>query len=361
MRKSAMPSQQRKRLEGAPAPAREQLGHLGFQPRRRREVHFVQIVDEEHVDAVDAEPLQAVLVAPHHAVVRIVVAQRELAPARPRVGRERCGGARGTHAPNDITRRSSEEQLARWRAAAERDRTAVRDRRPELGNWTAPSPSPPPASCEQPVGFRRQEVASTGTPTEPGASASTEFPTGKLLLLAETHTRYLVCEDPSGLRVVDVHRATCVLVRDALRRGIERGGVRAQRLLFPVMVEATESACDALETNTITAVLGFDARRAGPTSVAIHSMPHPLAGRAPEPLIRIVIDAVTRDRKDWIALSDALSATVLSSAEQNASAAFTTEAPAAVIARLERLGEAAVQEATVATIPWSELERRSRR
>ena len=65
-----------KLLERAVAPAIEQLAHTRVRRATRSVAHHVHVVHEEDVDAILAEPFQARLVRPHHAVVRVVVVKR---------------------------------------------------------------------------------------------------------------------------------------------------------------------------------------------------------------------------------------------------------------------------------------------
>ena len=51
----------------------------------------VEIVDEQEVDAVDAEALQAVLERAHHAIVAVVEDGLEFEPADPLAAIERAG------------------------------------------------------------------------------------------------------------------------------------------------------------------------------------------------------------------------------------------------------------------------------
>ena len=77
-------------FQRAPA-AGVELVQIRRRPRLGLEVPGVEVVDQQDVDAVDAEPLQAVLERAHHAVVAVVEHGVELEPAEPFAALERAG------------------------------------------------------------------------------------------------------------------------------------------------------------------------------------------------------------------------------------------------------------------------------
>ena len=66
-----------------PEAAVVQLGQIGRHPRIGGVMRDVQVMDQQQIDAWQAEALQAVLEAAHHAVVAVVEAVLELEPAAP--------------------------------------------------------------------------------------------------------------------------------------------------------------------------------------------------------------------------------------------------------------------------------------
>ena len=71
----------------------------------------IEIVDQQHVDAVDAEALQAVLERAHHAVVAVVQDRLEFEAAAPFAARERPGLQRAAQRAADLA--GNDELVAR--------------------------------------------------------------------------------------------------------------------------------------------------------------------------------------------------------------------------------------------------------
>lgn len=107
--------------------------------------------------------------------------------------------------------------------------------------WT-----PPPEAASHPLGVARGQVAAT----------------------------YIVAEAEDGLILVDQHAAHERLVLERMRRAMADGGVRAQSLLLPEVVELDEPACDRLESRASElAEMGLELERFGPRAVLVRATP----------------------------------------------------------------------------------------
>ena len=85
---------------------------------------------------------------------------------------------------------------------------------------------------------------------------------------------YIVAEAEDGLVLVDQHAAHERLVLERIRAGATNGGVSAQRLLLPDVVELDEVACDRLEARAgELAAFGLDIERFGPAAMLVRSTP----------------------------------------------------------------------------------------
>ena len=85
---------------------------------------------------------------------------------------------------------------------------------------------------------------------------------------------YIVAEAEDGLVLVDQHAAHERLVLERIRAGVGDGGVAAQRLLLPDVVELEETACDRLEARSAElAAFGLDIERFGPAAMLVRSTP----------------------------------------------------------------------------------------
>jgi DNA mismatch repair protein MutL len=85
---------------------------------------------------------------------------------------------------------------------------------------------------------------------------------------------YIVAEAADGLVLVDQHAAHERLVLERIRAAATGGGVSAQRLLLPDVVELDETACDRLEAAAGgLATFGLDIERFGPCAMLVRGTP----------------------------------------------------------------------------------------
>jgi DNA mismatch repair protein MutL len=109
-----------------------------------------------------------------------------------------------------------------------------------------PASAPVPVAVSHPLGVARGQVAAT----------------------------YIVAEAEDGLVLVDQHAAHERLVLERMRRAMAAGGVAAQALLLPEVVELDESACDRLEARlSEMAELGLELDRFGPRAMLVRAVP----------------------------------------------------------------------------------------
>ena len=109
-----------------------------------------------------------------------------------------------------------------------------------------PAAAPVPAGGRSPLGVARGQVART----------------------------YIVAEAEDGLVLVDQHAAHERLVLERMRRAVAAGGVAAQALLLPEVVELDEPGCDRLEARSgELAELGLEIERFGPCAVLVRATP----------------------------------------------------------------------------------------
>lgn len=167
-----------------------------------------------------------------------------------------------------------------------------------------PAEAPPPAAVEHPLGVARGQVAAT----------------------------YIVAEAEDGLVLVDQHAAHERLVLERMRRAVADGGVHAQALLLPEVVELEETACDRLEARAAElAELGLELERFGPKAVLVRATPALLSAGDAAGLVADLADELAaydealslKERLDHVAATMACHGSVragrlLSVAEMNA-------------------------------------------
>jgi DNA mismatch repair protein MutL len=169
---------------------------------------------------------------------------------------------------------------------------------------TEPAYAPPPEQADYPLGVARGQVANT----------------------------YIVAEAQDGLILVDQHAAHERLVLERMKRAAANGGVHAQALLLPEVVELDEPACDRLEARAPElAAFGLDLERFGPAAMLVRATPAPLGNGDIHGLVRDLADELAvfdqalslKERLDEIAATMACHGSVragraLSVAEMNA-------------------------------------------
>jgi len=167
-----------------------------------------------------------------------------------------------------------------------------------------PADAPPPEHFDFPLGVARGQIANT----------------------------YIVAEAADGLILVDQHAAHERLVLERMKRGASNGGVQAQALLLPEVVELDEPACDRLEARAAElASFGLDLERFGPAAMLVRATPAPLGAGDIHGLVRDLADELAafdhalslKERLDHVAATMACHGSVragraLSVAEMNA-------------------------------------------
>jgi DNA mismatch repair protein MutL len=183
---------------------------------------------------------------------------------------------------------------------------------PRTSFFTPPPPqaraesavAPVPATVSHPLGVARGQVAQT----------------------------YIVAEAEDGLVLVDQHAAHERLVLERMRRALAEGGVAAQALLLPEVVELDEPACDRLEERSAElAEFGLELERFGPRAMLVRATPALLGKSDIAGLVTDLADELAahdtafslRERLDHVAATMACHGSVragrvLSVAEMNA-------------------------------------------
>ncbi len=116
--------------------------------------------------------------------------------------------------------------------------------------------------------YARAEDAGFGE----ASTTAMAFPMGAAR--AQIAKTYIVAEAEDGLVLVDQHAAHERLVLERIRHGLIGGGVSAQRLLIPDVVELDDVACDRLEARiSELAEFGLELERFGPAAMLVRATP----------------------------------------------------------------------------------------
>lgn len=158
----------------------------------------------------------------------------------------------------------------------------------------------------------------------------TSFPLG--VARGQVARTYIVAEAEDGLVLVDQHAAHERLVLERMRRAMSNGGVSAQALLLPEVIELDETACDRLEARAAElAEFGLELERFGPRAMLVRATPAMLGGGDVTALVTDIADELAafdealslKERLDHVAATMACHGSVragrvLSVAEMNA-------------------------------------------
>ncbi|MFC7690785.1 DNA mismatch repair endonuclease MutL [Paeniroseomonas aquatica] len=170
-----------------------------------------------------------------------------------------------------------------------------------MGAWRRPAPAPLPDH----VGLAEMQLALAAPPTAPASTGSLALgfapprhaapaaerppeahPLGRAL--AQLLDTYILAEAPDGaLVLVDQHAAHERLTHEALRTQLIAGGVRAQPLLLPAVVDLPPAdAARLLGFAADLARLGLEIEGFGPGAVLVRALPALLGAADPAPLLR---------------------------------------------------------------------------
>ena len=98
---------------------------------------------------------------------------------------------------------------------------------------------------------------------------------------AQLHENYIIAQTETGIVIVDQHAAHERLVYERLKSQMENGGVVAQGLLVPEIIDLDDTKINALLEHTqFFETLGLGLEPFGPGSIAVRSVPANLAGKA---------------------------------------------------------------------------------
>ncbi|HYP87878.1 MAG TPA: DNA mismatch repair endonuclease MutL [Polyangiaceae bacterium] len=122
-----------------------------------------------------------------------------------------------------------------------------------------------------------------------------DVPWASLRFIAQLRMTYLVCEGEDGVYLLDQHAAAERVTFTRLIRQYQARSVPAQALLFPLVIDVSQTELELVEARQREiAEVGLDVRARGTSSLSIHAVPRLLASASPERLLRDLLSEVSR-------------------------------------------------------------------
>ncbi len=163
------------------------------------------------------------------------------------------------------------------------------------GGLAPPSAYPPPDELSSRSGAGAgAAVAEPGARWQPERAAAQGWPT--IRLIGQLALTYLAGESGGDLVLIDQHAAHERVLYERLLDQRDRGGVRAQGLVTPAVVElAPAEAALLADLEPALGSIGFEVEPFGPTAVRLTAVPAIATSRAPGELFRACLRDLASD------------------------------------------------------------------
>ena len=153
----------------------------------------------------------------------------------------------------------------------------------------APASSPDSAQAAASLEDRSPEGSSASIPIEShhewvGSTPAVGF---------QIHNRYLITQDEAGMVIIDQHALHERILFEQIKTKVLSRSLDRQRMLMPATVQLTSSeAAMAIESKAMLAEIGFEIESFGGDTVLLSAYPSILSKRAPEEMLRTVLEAL---------------------------------------------------------------------
>jgi len=109
----------------------------------------------------------------------------------------------------------------------------------------------------------------------------------------QIHNRYLITQDEAGMVIIDQHALHERILFEQIKSKVLSKSLDRQRMLVPATVQLTSAeAAMALDSKEMLAEIGFEVESFGGDTIVLNAYPSILSNRAPEEMLRQVLEAL---------------------------------------------------------------------
>jgi len=109
----------------------------------------------------------------------------------------------------------------------------------------------------------------------------------------QIHNRYLITQDEAGMVIIDQHALHERILFEQIKSKVLSKSLDRQRMLVPATVQLTSAeAAVALDSKEMLAEIGFEVESFGGDTIVLNAYPSILSNRAPEEMLRQVLEAL---------------------------------------------------------------------
>jgi DNA mismatch repair protein MutL len=109
----------------------------------------------------------------------------------------------------------------------------------------------------------------------------------------QIHNRYLITQDEAGMVIIDQHALHERILFEQIKTKVLSKSLDRQRMLVPATVQLTSAeAAMALDSKDMLAEIGFEVESFGGDTIVLNAYPSILSKRAPEEMLRQVLEAL---------------------------------------------------------------------
>ncbi|MFN6137250.1 MAG: DNA mismatch repair protein MutL, partial [Planctomycetota bacterium] len=109
----------------------------------------------------------------------------------------------------------------------------------------------------------------------------------------QIHNRYLITQDEAGMVIIDQHALHERILFEQIKTKVLSKSLDRQRILVPATVQLTSAeAAMALDSKEMLAEIGFEVESFGGDTIVLNAYPSILSKRAPEEMLRQVLEAL---------------------------------------------------------------------